>query len=583
MAGLESVGIPGPDYLREALTNCSDPLKAIEEFQVDNGILLPSLRPMLPLLDLHGVPRLEFHHTVMEELRGKLVEQVTKLAQSDDVADREKKLRELLVKTFPFVRLKELRPVVMTVLKYLPHIEDKYLKALVADKQLYNECHTEVKQQIWQDSQSLFGDEVYPLLTQYIAEKDTLLFNHENASNLFFGPSPRVRRQGDVVQRLTRMVGRNAKLYDMVVQFLRTLFLRTRNVHYCTLRVELLMSLHDLDVQEITSLDPCHKFAWCLDACIREKNVDIKRSRELQGFLDSVRRGQEQVLGDISMTLCDPYAINFLATSVLRILQHVINNEGMPRDNPVLLLLIRMLALGLQAWSMVDSKVFKEPKLDPQLVTKFLPSLVSLMVDDQVRSLNSKLPPDDRQSAITLIEHSGPPPDTYYAYVLESNVACTLAMYYTLHAARQKDKLALMRVTGALGSPADDAPAFADPFLHSFVALLIPMIDEFTGEDFCTVVFDEFFFTAVQRESVLRHLMKLLWHVYPKLPAARLELLMKALQPIAQNFDSVRGVYEQFATRIESHQPSPSHHPSSSYDSMDTDLISVLSSPSSSN
>lgn len=36
-------------------------------------------------------------------------------------------------------------------------------------------------------------------------------------------------------------------------------------------------------------MDPCHKFTWCLDACIREKNVDIKRSRELQGFLDSIK------------------------------------------------------------------------------------------------------------------------------------------------------------------------------------------------------------------------------------------------------------------------------------------------------
>lgn len=45
----------------------------------------------------------------------------------------------------------------------------------------------------------------------------------------------------------------------MVLQFLRTLFLRTRNVHYCTLRAELLMSLHDLDISEICSVDPCHK------------------------------------------------------------------------------------------------------------------------------------------------------------------------------------------------------------------------------------------------------------------------------------------------------------------------------------
>ncbi len=91
------------------------------------------------------------------------------------------------------------------------------------------------------------------------------------------------------------MIGSNVKLYDMTLQFLRTLFLRTRNVHYCTLRAELLMALHDLEVQDIISVDPCHKFTWCLDACIREEKVDVKRSRELQGFLDAIRRGQEQV------------------------------------------------------------------------------------------------------------------------------------------------------------------------------------------------------------------------------------------------------------------------------------------------
>ena len=32
---------------------------------------------------------------------------------------------------------------------------------------------------------------------------------------------------------------------------------------------------------------------------------------------------------------------------------------------------------------------------------------MSLMVDDQVRSLNAKLPADERESALTIIEHSG--------------------------------------------------------------------------------------------------------------------------------------------------------------------------------
>ncbi|GFT08902.1 negative elongation factor B [Trichonephila clavipes] len=185
-------------------------------------------------------------------------------------------------------------------------------------------------------------------------------------------------------------------------------------------------------IQEITHVDPCHKFTWCLDACIREKNVDVKRSRELQGFLDSIKRGNEQVLGDLSMTLCDPYAINFLATSALKIITYLISQEGYARENAVLVLLLRMLALGLQAWEMISTQVYKEPKLDAQLVTKFLPSLMSLMVDDQIRAINGKLPQDDRESAITTIEHFGPPPDAYQAYIQENGVASVLAMYYTL-------------------------------------------------------------------------------------------------------------------------------------------------------
>ena len=51
-----------------------------------------------------------------------------------------------------------------------------------------------------------------------------------------------------------------------------------------------------------------------------------------------------------------------------------------------------MMALGLNAWDMIDSQHFKEPKLETQLVTRFLPCLVSLMVDDHIRSVSVKIP-----------------------------------------------------------------------------------------------------------------------------------------------------------------------------------------------
>lgn len=118
MNGLEEVGIPGREYLREALTNCSDPLQAIQEFQVENGILLPSLRTILPLLDLHEVKRFDFHQSVLEELKDKLLKQIDKMASSEST-DKEKKLKELLEKSFPVIRIQSLQPIVMSLLKNL--------------------------------------------------------------------------------------------------------------------------------------------------------------------------------------------------------------------------------------------------------------------------------------------------------------------------------------------------------------------------------------------------------------------------------------------------------------------------------
>lgn len=51
---------------------------------MENGILLPTLQSALPFLDLHGTPRLEFHQSVFDELRDKLMERVATIAEGKD-------------------------------------------------------------------------------------------------------------------------------------------------------------------------------------------------------------------------------------------------------------------------------------------------------------------------------------------------------------------------------------------------------------------------------------------------------------------------------------------------------------------
>ncbi|MGH0167447.1 UNVERIFIED_CONTAM: hypothetical protein FKN15_052501 [Acipenser sinensis] len=86
----------------------------------------------------------------------------------------------------------------MRVMKHLPKVPEKKLKLVMADKDLYKVCAVEVKRQIWQDNQALFGDEVSPLLKQYIVEKENALFSTDlSVLHNFFSPSPKTRRQGE--------------------------------------------------------------------------------------------------------------------------------------------------------------------------------------------------------------------------------------------------------------------------------------------------------------------------------------------------------------------------------------------------
>ncbi|ELT91507.1 hypothetical protein CAPTEDRAFT_172048 [Capitella teleta] len=561
MSGLEEVGIPGPNHLREALTNCTDPLTAIEDFQLQNGILLPSLRPSLPFLDLHGIRRLEFHQAIMEDLRDRLLQRVSELAAKPD-KNNLKTLNDLLTKSFPVVNVKSLRPVVLCIMQHLPKIKQEYLSVIVENKELYKESSVEVKQQIWQDNQALFGDEVSPLLSKYIDDRENLLFNHQTDQPAFFQSSSKTRRQDKVVQQLTKMVGKNIKLYDMVLQFLRTLFLRTRNVHYCTLRAELLMALHDADAHEIVNLDPCHKFAWCLDACIREKNIDSKRLKELQGFLDGLKRGAEQVLGDLSMILCDPHAIHTLSMSVTKALQLATSSESLPRYQEDLIIVLRMLRLGLLSWQMVDSQQFKEMKLEATFITKFLPGIVSLMVDDQVQLLSGRL--DETATQLD------PVPQCVITANRDNTMANIITIYYGLNIAKLHDVKGIARILPLLAS-CDIDTVYSDTILHMLVSHLATMPDCFANTEFCELVFQQFFVPMVSRENVVRHFLRLLWWVHPKVPSNIIEPLLKGLEPNKQHSEAVHETYKALNAKISNYQPSPVATP----EKIDSPLMAV--------
>ncbi|GFT08896.1 negative elongation factor B [Trichonephila clavipes] len=128
-----------------------------------------------------------------------------------------------------------------------------------------------------------------------------------------------------------------------------------------------------------------------------------------------------------------------------------------------------------------------------------------------------------------------------------------------------------MRVLGTLALCENDR-AFEDPFLNSLICCLVTnLIDEFSAEDFCTVVFDEFFLTGLTKESVVRHILKLFNYVYTKLPPSRLDGVMKALQPFAQHYESIQPAFQEVQKLLKNHQPVCTQKPME----VDSPLLSV--------
>lgn len=170
-SGYEEIGIPVKNMLRQTLSDATTPdqlRSAILQFQHENSIILPSLRPMLPLLQLLNIRRLEFHESVMEELRQKLIKRIEEIATKGDREERDVKLKALLQKSFPFVKVPMVQPMVMALLKNIEVVDDKYINMLVNDPTLYQNCDVSVKRHIWQQHQSHLINEVSPLLSKYI-------------------------------------------------------------------------------------------------------------------------------------------------------------------------------------------------------------------------------------------------------------------------------------------------------------------------------------------------------------------------------------------------------------------------------
>ncbi len=279
----------------------------------------------------------------------------------------------------------------------------------------------EIKRQIWLVDEVLFRDKVFPLLNQYISDTYEI-----SSAETPLAPVRR-REANAVLQELVQLVGKSVALYNMLLHFFRTLFVSTRNTGFCALRAELLMALHDAGVSEIYNLDPCHKLAWCLDACVRDNVVELRRIKEMQNYFESVPHA-DPILGDLAMIVANPFATNTLIRNIFVTLVDVVNREAIPKDDEGLVYVTGLLALGLYAETMLRDQAFQIPKPDKEILQTFYPLLAFRILDDAMRTPST----DPRAGATRALPPAEPLDDALLPIIQRHVLAQRVMVYYVL-------------------------------------------------------------------------------------------------------------------------------------------------------
>ncbi|KAI6189630.1 hypothetical protein M3Y97_00029500 [Aphelenchoides bicaudatus] len=552
---LDAVGLPSTSTVQDLLDNAEDPRQAISEFQEQNALLLPSLKPILKLLELHGILRHEYHELVLGKLSEQLLEKIRALGNSKNPEDV-KKLDTQLERCFKLYHVPKIRPIVLETLGYLPKVPSKTLKRIVEDHDLYLECSTSVKQQIWLTKDELFEKAVDPVLDLYVDGKEEILTTVTRGSSFFTCSTTKSRRQQKQIKELLTMIGAHEKLYQKLQRVLRERFVETAGCfHYCSLRLELLMAIHDVNLDYATKIDQAHDLAWCLDACIRDHHIDVHQVAKLKALLDR-KKLTDQNVGDASFVLADSHTVHFLCSTVVKIIYDYARKcVGLPRENAALLILLRLLYLGTSALNFASGEILEHNASITSCLTRFLPLVSQYMARNFLRAELARAPSDVIEE-LSLTFDVQAPPDTLVQFV-KSDIVCALIWFhYTLDLLSPKNRSNPKEVFESclrVSCKSKDKILFKEPWTSILTNHLIqsPLVEQNINDDkFSKVVIHDYLIRGANQNANSRfHLIHLLSAVMPHVTSE--ELPEKVLNALNQHATTSSFVGQTSASRFE--------------------------------
>ncbi|KAJ2673560.1 hypothetical protein IWW42_002283 [Coemansia sp. RSA 1085] len=279
---------------------------------------------------------------------------------------------------------------------------------ICASAHLYERCNISIKRTLWKQNISLFRQHILPLIHDYSNNRDLLYMSREVA-----GDSAREftirRRKNSALLGLSAAIGTDLRLYMQTLGVIRDLFLELNDPALGTLRLDLVMVMHENDIGKLVNDDVCYGLAWPLDACIIKQHMDEHQVQELQSYFDKFDN-ESMPYGEISLILSSPYARNILAQHVLSILEKIAPISAVSQRYKELTFPRAMLTMGLSARDLIQQDHPRLPK-DSQLKTRaFFQSLLEHIED------SSKQP---TKEDVSILSANGIARQIIYAFVLK--------------------------------------------------------------------------------------------------------------------------------------------------------------------
>lgn len=287
-------------------------------------------------------------------------------------------------------------------------------------------------------------------------------------------------------------------------------------------------------------MDNVFKFASIVNMCLKERRIDTKRAKELETIMESKKF--EKILPDVAFILSDPFVLDMLARNALCFLNKCVQNELLPRNCTELIFALRLLYLSLYAKEIMKSSSYKEPNLNGNLITEYLPNIAYFITDfyeklydDSLETLTNQsknfslsttsllnttsptilsTPNNTRNTPPAIVKKSPPIVLKISTRKLEilsaikfqigENQLCSVLFLYLIIACIEiHDWVNLRVLLPALKYPESNAGWLEKWFLCHLFNMLTDRqnIEQFGQDWFVTLIFDEFLFVALEQKD----------------------------------------------------------------------------------